>query len=396
MKIAITTPGRFPPAFHAARYHDQRGELARIVSPVPRSHSARYGVSPERNDGLTALGTWNHGVMRFAPRALSETHQALFSAAFDEIASHMMSDADIVNAWQSTALRTIAAARRRGIPSVLEAASAHVLTQVDLLREEMGRFGGDLDDAVLSPRVIERTLAEYGAADHIITNSEFARASFIAHGISPAKVTAVRYAVDASEIGVAPPRRDHLVPRVLFVGGVTLRKGIPYLLDAFRRVESPATLRLVGQPHPALIARLGGLPPRVEIGGVRNGAALDREYAAADVFVLPSVEDGFGLVVLEAMLAGLPVIVSDHAGASEAVRDGIDGFVVPARDSDALAARLGLLLSDADLRERMGAAARASAITRTWDDYGDERHGRVFAPLLGLPRHTEAIHVAAA
>jgi glycosyltransferase involved in cell wall biosynthesis len=185
----------------------------------------------------------------------------------------------------------------------------------------------------------------------------------------------------------------------MFVGGVTLRKGIPYLLDAFRRVTPPATLRLVGAPHPNLIARLGGLPPRVEMAGVRTGAALAREYAAADVFVLPSVEDGFGLVVLEAMLAGLPVVVSDHAGASEAVRDGIDGCVVPARDESALAARLELLLSDSALRARMGAAARASAISRTWDDYGAERHAREFAPLLGIAAASapmEGTHAAAA
>ena len=185
MRITITTPGRFPPAFHAARYHDRRGELARIVSPVPaaRARPLRHlCVAHGRPDAARRLEPRRDALCAAFVR---RTHQTAFSATFDEIASRMIGDVDVVNPWQSTALRTIRAAHRRGIPSVLEAASAHVLTQVDLLREEMARFGADLDNAVLSPRVIDRTLAEYDEATQIVANSEFARASFIAHGVAP-------------------------------------------------------------------------------------------------------------------------------------------------------------------------------------------------------------------
>jgi glycosyltransferase involved in cell wall biosynthesis len=171
-------------------------------------------------------------------------------------------------------------------------------------------------------------------------------------------------------------------PRVLFVGGCSLRKGIPYLVEAFRRIGAPATLRLVGRTNEALFRRIGGLPRGVEAVGPKTGAALAAEYAAADVFVLPSVEDGWGLVTNEAMSAALPVIVSDHAGSAEVVRDGINGFVVPARDVDALAARITLLLGDAELRARLGGAARATAAARTWEAYGDERRALVCEPLL--------------
>jgi glycosyltransferase involved in cell wall biosynthesis len=82
------------------------------------------------------------------------------------------------------------------------------------------------------------------------------------------------------------------------------------------------------------------------------------------------------------MAAGLPVIVSDHAGSAEIVRDGVNGFVVPARDVDALAARMNALLADAELRARMGAAARETAASRTWDTYGEERTRLVYEPLL--------------
>jgi glycosyltransferase involved in cell wall biosynthesis len=169
---------------------------------------------------------------------------------------------------------------------------------------------------------------------------------------------------------------------VLFVGGCSLRKGIPYLVEAFRRIETPGTLRLVGRTNEALFRRIGGLPANVEAVGQRSGADLAAEYAAADVFALPSVEDGWGLVTNEAMSAGLPVVVSDHAGSAEIVREGVNGFVVPARDVNALAQRLDTLLAGADLRVRMGTAARATAEARTWETYGDERRNLVYEPLM--------------
>lgn len=380
MKITITTPAKFPAAFAAARYCEARGELARIISPVPAARSRRFGVSDERSIGLKALGAWNYGFQHWGPRALRQQHQLAFSATFDEAASRLIGECDVVNAWCSTALRTIRAAHRRGIPAVLEVASAHIESQAELLREEFAAYGGEIDRAVITPGVIARTLREYEEADAIIVTSSFVQRTFVERGVPASKMTVVPYGVDA----VPPPaqRAERRIPRVIFVGGCSLRKGIPYLIEAFRRIETPAELRLVGQTNEALFRRLGGLPRNVEATGPKTGADLAAEYAAADVFVLPSVEDGWGLVTNEAMSAGLPVVVSDHAGSAEIVRDGVNGFVVPARDVDALAARLETLLSDADLRRRMGAAARATVEARTWETYGDERRDLVYAPLL--------------
>jgi glycosyltransferase involved in cell wall biosynthesis len=309
MKVTITTPARFPAAFAAARYHEGRGELARIVSPVPRARTRQYGVRDDLTLGIAALGAWNYAAQRFAPRAWQPAHQLAFSAAFDHTASGALGECDVVNAWCSTALRTIRAARRRGIRSVLEVASAHIETQVQLLREEFARYGGDIDRAVVTPGVIERTLREYDEADRIIVTSAFARRTLVERRVDASKIAVVPYGIDAPRprSTVEPARRrGDARPRMLFVGGCSLRKGIPYLLDAFRRIDCPATLRLVGRSNEALFRRVGGLPAGVEAVGVRTGAALAAEYAAADIFVLPSVEDGWGLVTNEAMSAGCP------------------------------------------------------------------------------------------
>lgn len=384
VKVTIATPAKFLPAFAAARYAEAHGELARIISPVPVGRSRRFGVSDERTTGLTALGAWNYGFQRWGPRALQQQHQLAFSAAFDEVASRLIGDCDVVNAWCSTALRTIRAAHRRGIPVLLEVASAHIEAQAELLREEFERYGGDIERAVITPGVIERTVREYEEADAIIVTSSFVKRTLVERGVDGAKIAIVPYGIDEGHTPtVRSTPRDGTPPRVLFVAGCSLRKGIPYLVEAFRRIETPAMLRLVGRPNDALFRRIGGLPPNVEAVGVKEGADYVAEYEAADVFVLPSVEDGWGLVTDNAMSAGLPVIVSDHAGSADLVRDGVNGFVVPARDVEALVARLETLLSDGDLRRRMGAAARATVEGRTWETYGDERRDLAYAPLLG-------------
>jgi glycosyltransferase involved in cell wall biosynthesis len=102
------------------------------------------------------------------------------------------------------------------------------------------------------------------------------------------------------------------------------------------------------------------------------------------VLVLPSLLEGSALVVLEAMASGLPVVVTPNAGA-DAVRDGIDGFVVPIRSPEALAARLEQLL-DPDLRQRIGEAGRARSMDYTWEAFH-----RGFREAIGLGIGEEAL-----
>jgi glycosyltransferase involved in cell wall biosynthesis len=263
---------------------------------------------------------------------------------------------------------------------VLEVASAHIVQQVALIDEERRRFGADVDRAVITPGVVARTLREYAEADRIVVTSSFVRRTFVERGVPESRLTVVPYGIDPAPPPLERPTRAR--PRILFVGGCSLRKGIPYLFDAFRRLDAPAELRLVGRPNTLLFRRLGGLPRHAVATGPLSGAALAAEYADADVFVLPSVEDGFGLVTLEAMRAGLPVIVSENAGSAEVVRDGDNGFVVPARDAATLAERLDILLKNPAIRRGMGAEARATAEGRTWETYGQERQALIYGPLL--------------
>jgi glycosyltransferase involved in cell wall biosynthesis len=383
MRATIATTGRFQPAFVWAAYLERREQLERIVTPMPFNRVSDFGVSKERTCSLVPLAAWSYAVRRLgqgaSPRAL-ELSQFLRTVSFDISVSRLLGRCDVFNGWVGASLFSIRTARRRGIPAVLQTGSAHIVRQAELLREEAAKFGAG--ERITHPRVIARALREYEEADRIVVPSEFVHRTFVEKGVSPEKLVIVPWAavsvVDAPQR--SPAGKEGAVT-VLYVGGCSLRKGIPYLLDAARRLGAEVNVRMVGPENPRLIARLGGVPPNVTIVGLRRGADLQDEFRRADIFVLPSVEDGSALVTLEAMLAGLPVVVSDQSGAA-LVDHEVSGYVVPARDAGALAERILALARDPAARSTVGAAGRVAAAPRTQEVYGDDLKRLVYQPLL--------------
>jgi len=159
---------------------------------------------------------------------------------------------------------------------------------------------------------------------------------------------------------------------ILFVGRLLEEKGVRVLLDAFARMtlsQADLVLLLAGdgprRKEFEALAAASGLPG-VRFLGFESQAQLVELYAAADVFVLPSLVEPWGVVVNEAMASGLPVVLSDQVGAAaDLVIDGANGFVVPAGDSAALAACLSDVLSDEGRRAAMG--RRSEEVVSAWN-----------------------------
>jgi glycosyltransferase involved in cell wall biosynthesis len=155
---------------------------------------------------------------------------------------------------------------------------------------------------------------------------------------------------------------------VLFVGRLTRLKGVPYLIDAFSKAKLPnAELLLLGDT--AFVD-----PSWLAAPGIRHQPPIPRYllpsvFRSADVFVMPSLAESYGLVLLEAMASGIPVVASANSIGPDVVDDGVNGYVVPARDSDALAERIVMLARDPSLRHKMSEAAVLGAERFTWSAY---------------------------
>ena len=187
-------------------------------------------------------------------------------------------------------------------------------------------------------------------------------------------------------------------PLILAVGGIEPRKGSDTLMAALRRLEGRPgrrpVLAVVGghsfqdyrEYRDRVLSSLPGLGLRLDDDVVLLGTVPDAElpgwYAAADVLAFPSSKEGWGLAVLEAMSAGLPVVVSDLPVFREYLRPGQDALMVPVDDAAALAAALGTVLDDAALADRLRAAGYQVCARFTWDRCAAE-HQRIYADLKG-------------
>ncbi len=174
------------------------------------------------------------------------------------------------------------------------------------------------------------------------------------------------------QAALAPTKKDPSTPVILYVGSLIERKGVGLLLEAFSRIAAihpSARLRIVGdgplrKKMEKKAAELG-VRDRVDFMGFVEPADIPFEYALADLFVLPSLEDTFAVVVVEAMASGVPVICSPLAGVSTYLQDGEDAFLADPNDTDVLANRIGRLLDDRALHAQF--AERGREIAKTFE-----------------------------
>jgi alpha-maltose-1-phosphate synthase len=212
-----------------------------------------------------------------------------------------------------------------------------------------------------------RRLRDIAMADRILVPSEHIAGELERYGTPRERISVIPYAADTRRFVPDPSKRHGPSCTFLFAGGITQRKGIKYVLEAWRRVRRPGwRLQLLGA-LPADPGPLAGYLDEVEWLGRVPHAEVPSRMAAADVFVFPSLFEGSAVVTYEALACGLPCIVTEEAGS--VVRDGGEGFIVPVRDVDALAAAMERIGTDPELRGHLAASARARAEAFDWPRY---------------------------
>jgi glycosyltransferase involved in cell wall biosynthesis len=270
----------------------------------------------------------------------------------------------------SAALAPLAYAHRIGVRTWLDCPGSHHRYAARLLTEEarlQPDFAGTLQGHAFSPAMDRLLNQEIALADNIIVLSNFQSRTFTDEGVMPGRLHVLPLGVDTELFRPAGRSRNETLT-IGFVGQITQRKGISYLVAAFDAL-SPRKVRLLMVGRPVSSSR-----PWMRHGVEHHSAVarwdLPQFYAQMDVFVLPSLIESFGLTALEAMACGVPVIVSENTFGTDVVLDGYNGYVVPIRDVDAIVDRIRLLADDESLRLSMARNARATAERYTWDIYG--------------------------
>ena len=373
MKITQAVFGVFH-HFALARELERRGVLEKVYSTWPWARLKREGLPRAKVDTFPWIHTPETVLNRYGllPRWLSDDLGVQNALRFDDWTYRRIAeDTDVLVAIAGAGLKTGRLVQQRGGKFVCDRGSTHQRYQEQLVSEEYRRWGVDLPVSDIRDTVREEEI--YAQADAITVPSSFARRSYVEMGVPEGKLHVIPYGAELVGLQggeLAEPGGFE----VLFAGEVGLRKGVPYLLEAFARVKAEGKrLRLAGHVGPDMKQVLGRMPLQsVEVLGALPKAELLQGMRQSHVLVLPSVEDGFGLVMAEAMACGCAVISSTHTGGEDLYSNGKEGFIVPARDAGALAERLQQMAED---RELLG-AMRCAAVKRVeqiggWSEYGD-------------------------
>ncbi len=277
---------------------------------------------------------------------------------------------DIHLAFSTGALESLQYAKSRGVLAVLDQLDPGRVDE-EMVAEETARWPGwGASDPKVPEAYWERHRQEWAAADLIIVNSNFSRQSIHKQGVPLEKLAVVPLAYENETPAVARAVRDPHAPlNVLWLGQITLRKGLPYLFEAARLLKDANVRFTVAGRIVVTEMGLKTAPPNVEVVGRVTRERAVELYRSADVFVLPTISDGFAITQLEAMSYGLPVITTPNCG--DVVTPGEDGYIVPIRDPQKLAEAIATLVADRDLLERMSAKALAKSSTFTLSRYAN-------------------------
>jgi starch synthase len=399
-RVVVANPSSMPEAVHAAaalagegmleRYHApltpdaqrlrrlERLLPSRLSGPALRELRRRQLPAEVTRDRAEPVGTLSD-LARVALQRLSVGGRTKMRVdrwvieSFDRgVASALRREDDLLYAIAGFGLRSTVAARELGITSIVSCPIGHHAFVREIMREEARlrpEWAGTLQGHDFPDWWIDAHIRELETADRVIALSRFSAGTLTDRGIPEEKIELTHLGVDSGFFRPGP-RPDDGVFRAILVGQITQRKGLSYLVEGFERAElgsSELVLlgNVIGDPAP-----WAGRPNVTHVAPMPR-AELPPHYHRSDVYVLPSLVEGFPLTAMEAMACGLPVIVSTNGFADEVIDDGVNGYIVPIRDADAIADRLRALAADPGLRARMGTAARETAERFDWSRYGE-------------------------
>ncbi len=382
VKIHFSVPGRFH-GFHLASAVSRENEVT-LSTTYPKFEARKYFEKSIPIQSILSIEVLRRTLPTFFLEGAWDLNPT-FSEYFDKsVAAFLPEGRDIFVGWSGWALHSLRKARALGMKTIIERGSSHILVQDELLKREYAKFGVRFPG--IHQRTIEKELKEYEESDFISVLSRFSWESFVQKGIAPEKLLYTPLGVDVKRF--SPKAAVNQPFRVLFVGSVSIRKGISYLVKAFNQLKlKDAELWIVGpleknmeeilKTHDLSHVKLLGPKPERDLAGY---------YNQASVFVMPSVEDGFGMVFTQAMASGIPVIGTSHSGVPDIVADGVEGFVVQAANADAISEKLSWCYENQEALKEMGEKGRKKILKAgSWEEYGrkmDENYRTLVRPLL--------------
>lgn len=394
--IIVTHPGRGH-SHQQAIALDKAGFLDRYVTGLPTSEttcpwylkpfwgergyeSLDADLSPSRVTCVPIATCIRNAFLNRVSVAKGTVIRHRAESYFDAIVARRLrgAQAPIVVGCENGSRKIFEQAKRNGAMTVLDAASLHHVAQDSLLQHRESQRE--------HARIVANKNAEIRLADWVITASDMARDSYVDAGVNPRRAVAIPVGVDLKRF--VPPeswRTDDPILKLIFVGRCGPLKGSQVLADAMEKLErsdAAVSLTIVGDLEESSLAER----KNVRFIGRHGHSDLARILGEHDVLVLPSRFDSFGMVVVEAMATGLPVIVSPTVGSGMLVQNRINGWKMNDHSTGSLIAAIKWFKSHREELFNMRAAAVTTAAAYSWSSYHD-RTVEFFGGLLSEQRH---------
>ena len=372
--------------FYTSSYISNFG-LQRLIQTLNLSFLSRRYLNGL--GGKYVRASWQYEIKELIYRKLKGNTQAVNELVFerdinfDKDLSKKLPGLSFDTFWgfQGSCHDSLHTSNKLGLESICEMTIAHVPFAKRILQEEslLHPEWADSIDFLSFPTVYEKRLIEEPQiAGRVIAISSFLKKTLVEEGVAADKVTVIPLGFDASSVEFPEETEpiNNRPLRLLYVGRITQRKGMKYLLEAIRSFDKKdVELHIIGNIYGSGTAFKTYTNLYTYTKGISQ-QELFKVYKQYDALVFPSVLEGFGLVTVEAMGAGLPVITTPHTNATEVIKEGINGFVVPIRDTKAIVEAIARLRNmDNASFQQMRHEARKTALQYTWDEHREKvRH----------------------
>lgn len=386
MKVTIVVGGRWH-AFDLARELNKDGHLHKIITNYPKWFVCKWNIPKDKITSLPLTFYVVRLIYKLGGEKLMMKCQWFVHSWFAKRVVRHLEGSELIHGWSQWSEPCLRWAKERGIKTVVERSSAHILEQSKLLTKEYRRLG--LKWVETHPKIVEMELREYQLADRIAIPSTFVERSFEKYGIKGNKLFKNYLGVnlDTFQASGGMQKEPHMVGlKVIFAGTLSVRKGVHDLINGFRRAQiKDSKLILIGSMTPEAKYMLKHREKAIQTVGHLPQEELQAYYSQGHCFVIASIEEGMAMVQMQALACGLPLICSRNTGGEDLLKlSGVKpknhkfdideypaGFVVPIHAPDAIAYCLSLLNDKTGLwLNKRNSALNLALDELDWSSYG--------------------------
>ncbi|WP_373034675.1 glycosyltransferase family 4 protein [Sulfurimonas sp.] len=361
---------------------NKHGKLKYIVTNYPKYYVKKFHIDEDKVVSLLFTGVLHRSINKLyrylgikIPDSITKLLHNLYSK---EVVPTVKKKIDFFIGLSSFSLEGIKKANEYGVITIVDHGSINLEIEKEILLQEFKKFDVNKEYFnTVQNWIIDKENEEFIEADYILLGSTFAKETFIKKGFSENKLLVNNYGVDLNSFKHVEKMDNKF--RIIYCGSFSIGKGLHYLLKAFNELKiNNAELWLVGASKivdKALLEVIRKMNINFEniiFKGQFPQNELYKLYSQGTIFILPSLADGFAMVVPQALSCGLPVIVTESTGAKDIVKEGVNGFIIPPANKNAIKEKIEYLYNNADECEKMSKNAISSVLNGlTWDNYGD-------------------------